>query len=744
MDNSEKLREALLDLEESRKREHQQRKTSEMLLAGLHAIVMGKNPDDIFHRLLDVLREPLGFEAAFVLRESRDGSMKAIASSDPAFTETVWQPRAMFERVFSGQPAAAYDIEIIDEWRAQPDLVKKTVLSALHFAIHTCEPRALFVCTHPERAHFSQQQVTLAHRFSVLAMQALQNIDSGLEITKLRQAEKQIERLNLVLRTVRNVNQLITKEKDRDRLLQGICDILTMDRGYANAWIALLDDRQKATATAESSLNEDFEPMAEQLRRGELTHCAKEVLKHKESITRDPVAECGDCPLASKYQGRTSVSVRLEHESKVFGLITVSVPQGLAQDEEERSLFREAADDIAFALHNLEIEAARKRLEVQLISSQRLESVGRLAGGVAHDFNNLLTVILSSCSFIVEELRMGDPLIDDLRQIDDAAKRAVSLTRQLLAFSRRQMLQVEVIDLNRTLENLDKMLRRLIGEDIDIVTELDDKMWKVEADPGQIEQIVVNLVVNARDAMPTGGKLTLETANVELDEAYTREHIDVKPGPYVMLAVSDTGCGMDAETMGQIFEPFFTTKEKDRGTGLGLSTVYGIVKQHHGNIWVYSEPGKGAIFKIYLPKTGAAEAQAQKNNHANEDTRGSETVLVVEDEPTVLKLAVRALERKGYHVLQAGNGLEGQAVANAYDGPIQLLLTDVVMPKASGKEMAEKLLVTRPEMKVVFMSGYTDNSIVHHGVLDKGMHFVQKPFTANSLTKKVRAVLDGQ
>ncbi|MBW2701704.1 MAG: response regulator, partial [Deltaproteobacteria bacterium] len=734
MDNSEKLREALLDLDESRNRERQQRKTSEMLLAGLHAIVMGKNPDDIFHRLLDVLREPLGFEAAFVLRESRDGSLKTIASSDPAFAETVWQPRAMFERVFSGQPAAAYDIEIIDEWRAQPDPVKKMARSALHFAIHTCEPRALFVCTHPERAHFSQQHVTLAHRFSVLAMQALQKIDSGLEITKLKQAEKQIDRLNLVLRAVRNVSQLITKEKDQNRLLQGVCDILTKDRGYATAWIALLDDNKKVTATAQSGLAEDFEPMAKQLRRGELTHCVKEVLNLKESIIKNPIMECADCPLASKYEGRTSVSVRLEHEGKIHGLITISVPQGLAQDEEERSIFREAADDIAFALHNLEIEAARKKLEVQLISSQRLESVGRLAGGVAHDFNNLLTVILSSCSFIIEELRMGDPLIEDLRQIDDAAKRAVSLTRQLLAFSRRQMLQVEAIDLNKTLEDLDKMLRRLIGEDIDIATKLDNKIWKVEADPGQIEQIVMNLVVNARDAMPTGGKLTLETANVELDETYARDHVDVTPGPHVMLAVSDTGCGMDAETMGQIFEPFFTTKEKDRGTGLGLSTVYGIVKQHKGNIWVYSEPGKGAIFKVYLPKTGATEAQAQKNSHANKDSGGNETVLVVEDEAAVLKLAVRALERKGYKVLQAGNGLEGQAVADAHDGPIQLLLTDVVMPKASGKEMAEKLLAKRPKLKVVFMSGYTDNSIVHHGVLDKGMHFVQKPFTANSLT----------
>ncbi|MCD4750778.1 MAG: GAF domain-containing protein, partial [Thermoanaerobaculales bacterium] len=370
MDRSEEMREALLDLEESRKRERQLRKTSEALLAGLQAIVLARDPDEIFRELSDVLREPLDFEAAFVLRENSDTTLTAIASSDPSFADTVWRPQAMFERAFAGQPVAVYDTELVDEWRSQPDPVKQGARSALHFAIHVSEPRTLFVCTHPERAHFSQQHVTLARRFSVLATQALQKIESGFEITDLKRAQERIEHLNLVLRAVRNVNQLITKEKDRDRLLQGVCEILTGDRGYANAWLALLDEKQMATTTAESGLGASFEPMAEQLGRGELPDCARAALSLGEVIVDDPVAECADCPLAPQYSGRVAVSVRLEHEGKVHGLITVSVPGEFARDEEELSLFKEVAGDIAFALHSMEIDEEREKAEEQLQKSE--------------------------------------------------------------------------------------------------------------------------------------------------------------------------------------------------------------------------------------------------------------------------------------------------------------------------------------------------------------------------------------
>ncbi|MBW2703755.1 MAG: response regulator [Deltaproteobacteria bacterium] len=564
----------------------------------------------------------------------------------------------------------------------------------------------------------------------------------GQAVARIELGERVLH-LSAVLRAVRNVNQLITKEKDREKLLRGACENLTATRGYFNSWIALFDDEQKATATYESGLGADFDPMAKRLKRGELSRCVRMAIKQEAVVLiDDPPTECGDCPLTGLYAGRVGLSSRLEHEGRVFGILSVSLPQGFSKDEEEISLLKEVADDIAFALHLFEVKEEQKLLENQLLQSQKMESVGRLAGGVAHDFNNLLTVILSSCTFMAEDLRDGDPLLDDLQQIKSAGDRAVALTSQLLAFSRQQMLQPEAIDLNRTMENLDRLLRRLIGEDIDIATRMDPELWKVMADPGQIEQIVMNLAVNARDAMPTGGKLTIETANIELDEEYARRHAGVTPGPHVMLAASDTGSGMDAETAAQIFDPFFTTKEKGKGTGLGLSTVYGIVKQHGGNIWIYTEPGKGAIFKIYLPRAKTTEEKAIRPQNKVTDSRGTETVLVVEDAAAVLRLAVKVLKRKGYNVLQARDGLEGESVANAHEGPIDLLLTDVVMPNSSGKELAGKLLAKRPNIKVLYMSGYTDNAIVHHGVLDPGTHFVQKPFSVDSLAQKVREVLN--
>ena len=385
----------------------------------------------------------------------------------------------------------------------------------------------------------------------------------------------------------------------------------------------------------------------------------------------------------------------------------------------------------------------RRKLEEQLRHSQKMEAVGQLAGGVAHDFNNLLTVINGYSELMLQQLKPDDPNQRNVTEIKKAGDRAASLTRQLLAFSRRQVLLPQVLNLNIIIANMQTMLRRLIGEDIDLVTNQREGLGRAQADPGQVEQILLNLAVNARDAMPQGGKLTIETANVDLDESYARNHVSVKPGPHVMLAVSDTGIGMDAETQKRIFEPFFTTKEPGKGTGLGLSTVYGIVKQSEGSIWVYSEPGHGTTFKVYLPRVdkpievvGATKAEAER-------PRGTETILLVEDDASVRLLVRATLESNGYHVLETTNGAEALLVSQQHTGNIHLLLTDLVMPGMSGRILAEQMVTLRTGLQVLFMSGYTDDAVVRHGGLEAGMAFIQKPFTPDGLAGKVREVLDG-
>ncbi len=378
----------------------------------------------------------------------------------------------------------------------------------------------------------------------------------------------------------------------------------------------------------------------------------------------------------------------------------------------------------------------------QLRQAQKMEAVGRLAGGVAHDFNNLLTAITGYSDLLMSDLAEGDPMRGDLEQVKHAADRAASLTRQLLAFSRRQVLQPRVLDLNAVVGSVDKMLRRLIGEDIDLLTVPAPALGWVKADPGQLEQILMNLAVNARDAMPQGGKLTIETANVELDGAYVRQHAAVQPGPYVMLAVSDTGCGMDAETRSHLFEPFFTTKEVGKGTGLGLATVYGIVTQSGGTVSVYSEPGRGTTFKLYLPRVEDAAGRPVPAGLPAPPVKGSETILVVEDEKAVRSLACEVLKRNGYTVLEARHGDEALAVSDRHEGRIALMLTDMVMPGKRGPDVARQLAAVRPDMKVLYMSGYADSGIVHQGVLDAGTAFLAKPFTPTALARKVREVLD--
>ena len=413
--------------------------------------------------------------------------------------------------------------------------------------------------------------------------------------------------------------------------------------------------------------------------------------------------------------------------------ILVRVSGRAVCNDERKTAFELFAEDVT----------ERRALEQQLQQSQKMEAIGRLAGGIAHDFNNLLMVISGYSEFLLDRLGPDPALRGPAQEIAGASQRASSLTRQLLAFSRKQMLAPKILDLNGVVtENL-KMLTRVIGEDIDLVMVPAPSLGAVRADAGQIDQVIMNLAVNARDAMPSGGKLTIETSNVSLDEEYARFHAPLRPGDYVMLAISDTGLGMDSETQSHIFEPFFTTKGP-KGTGLGLSTVYGIVKQSGGYIWVNSEPGKGTSFKIYLPRIAerAEPAQVVASNESAFTEPGTETILLAEDEANLRYLARQFLEKQGYKVIEAADGAVAMQIAVAHEGVIHLLLTDVIMPGMNGRELAQRISEIRPQTKVLYMSGYTENVIGHNGTLDAGVRLLQKPFTLRDLKSKVREVLD--
>jgi PAS domain S-box-containing protein len=455
--------------------------------------------------------------------------------------------------------------------------------------------------------------------------------------------------------------------------------------------------------------------------------------------------------LLSTFQAgfRSIMNVPLFSKGRIIGGLLLRSRAPYTYTDKDVKLAERIASQIAGAVENAQLYAERIQaeqekaaLQEQLRQSQKMEAIGRLAGGVAHDFNNLLTVIKGYSELSLAEMKEEDPFRESVEEIKKSADRASDLTRQLLAFSRRQIMEMKVLNLNTILQNLEKMLRRLIGEDIELTFLSGGDLRSVKVDPGQIEQVIINLSVNARDAMPKGGKLTIETVNAVLDEEYASKHIAVKPGQYVMLSVSDTGIGMTSEVRERVFEPFFTTKERGRGTGLGLSTVYGIVKQSGGNIWVYSEPDRGTTFKIYLPQVNEALEELCEKVETRELPRGTETVLIVEDDKEVRKLAVRILENQGYKVLKASQGSEALPLSKEYQEPIHLMLADVVMPGLDGRELAERVKFFHPQMKVLYMSGYTENAITHHGVLEKGMNYIQKPFAVDALARKVREVLD--
>jgi PAS domain S-box-containing protein len=440
---------------------------------------------------------------------------------------------------------------------------------------------------------------------------------------------------------------------------------------------------------------------------------------------------------------------RVAIEQCPFPVVVETGSRRSLEFEEQQQWFHLSIDPVmdeqgtvAGAVHCLKDITERKHLEAQLFEAQKLEALGTLTRGIAHDFNNILSVILSIAGFLKGDLPENSPLRDDVEQIRLSGERAATLVRQLLAFSRRQIASPEPVRLNDLLQNLVPMLKRLIGEDIEIVLSPDPALEEINADAGQVEQVVVNLAANARDAMPGGGKLIIETHHAVFDDEYVRQHVGAMPGRYVVLSVSDTGTGMSEEVKARIFEPFFTTKDVGKGTGLGLSTVYGIVKQHGGHVWVYSQPGRGTTFRVSFPVRSDGEKAGPKPAAPEAvDLRGHETVLVVEDDPVVRRSVRRILKQYGYDVIEAADGREGLLAAQETVKPIDLLLTDVVLPGLDGHELAEKVKLLHPEAKVLFMSGYTDTVIAHHGILDPGVAFIAKPFSSEALGKKVREVL---
>ncbi len=566
------------------------------------------------------------------------------------------------------------------------------------------------------------------------------------DITESKQAEKKIRRRNRELALLNRIIAASVSSLEQETVLETVCRELALAFDVPQATATLLN-MEKTVATIIAEYRTEGRPTAlHQTIPINNSPSFQYLLEYKAPLTvnntrQDPHL----APIHKLMCQQETISLLilpLIIKGEVVGSLGLEAIKLRPFLAEEINLALSVADQVAGALARFRLDKERQQLEEQYRQSQKMEAVGQLAGGIAHDFNNLLTGIMGHAGLAMRALPPGNPIRADLESIQKNADRAANLTRQLLAFARKQIIHPTVLDPNSLILSLDKMLRRLISEDIELVTLLASGLGWVKADPGQLEQILLNLAVNARDAMPDGGKLTIETANVALDQNYTGQHAEVIPGEYVMLAVSDTGVGMTEKVKARIFEPFFTTKEVGKGTGLGLATVFGIVKQSNGYIWVYSEPGRGTSFKIYLPRIKTMNSLNPVSDKTDNLPRGTETVLVVEDEVSVRTLAARTLSQQGYTVLEAANGEEALHLIQDYSKEIQLLLTDMVMPKMGGKILADQLTALRPKTKILFTSGYTDEAITHHGTLDAGVMFLQKPFSPKILVHKVRQVLD--
>jgi PAS domain S-box-containing protein len=539
-------------------------------------------------------------------------------------------------------------------------------------------------------------------------------------ISPLRDASGQVTHYIVLLRDVTEQWRLEAALKQNERLLQHISDALP-----AVLFLYSLEQERLVYVSRESLTITGYLPgelTGGELVLEEMLHPDDRPLVREEMLKLENAAEGGMIEVECRIQQRTGEWKWILLRTTVFDRF----PDGSAKQL------------LGVALNVTE----SRRLREQLIQSSKLESLGKLAGGVAHDFNNLLTVIQSYAEMAQSALSDEHPAYSHVEQILKASEQASHLTNQMLAFARRRIISPRVFNLNELVREAETFLQRLLPENIQMKTVLEPNLWHVHADPAQIEQVLLNLAINARDAMPEGGVLTIETANVTLGEAYTARHAEVQAGEYVLLAVSDTGIGMDERTLARLFEPFFTTKETGKGTGLGLSTCYGIVKQAGGSIWVYSEPGKGTTFKVYLPRTLETAVGLPERPVRRRVIGGHETVLVVEDNDAVREVAVAALEAQGYRVLQAASGAEALQLVEDMEEPVHLLLTDVVMPGMSGAALAQQLQERYPHLKVLYTSGYTQNVIVHHGVLEEGIAFLPKPYRPADLAHRVREVLD--
>jgi PAS domain S-box-containing protein len=574
--------------------------------------------------------------------------------------------------------------------------------------------------------------------------QVVQVRGSFQDITASKAAEQRIEHLNRVLKAIRNINKLIVRERDSAALIREGARLLVHNRGYASALIIRTDENEKPISWACAGLTASAELLDAQLQQGALPPCCDRVRSEKKVLLIDDRSGiCGMCPVAGGCAETISLCVRLSHAGVHYGCLAASLDRNMRADAEELGLFAEVAGDLAYALHALQSEKKRNSLEKQLIQAQKMESVGRLAGGVAHDYNNMLSIITGYTEMALEGVEPGSPRHADLQEVLAAARRSTDITRQLLAFARKQTIAPKVLDLNQTVESILKMLRRLIGEDIDLAWLPGRNARPVKIDPSQIDQILANLCVNARDAISGVGKITIETCSKKFDEAYCAYHEGFVPGQFVMLAVSDDGCGIAPKVMSQIFEPFFTTKPVGEGTGLGLATVYGIVKQNNGFINVYSEPEKGTTIRIYLPQHSGKANGVHPEGRAQIPSSQGETILLVEDDKSILKLGARMLNHLGYTILTASTPSEAMALAKQHSDKIDLMITDVVMPEMNGRELAGDLQTLYPDMKILFMSGYTSNVIAHRGVLEEAVRFIPKPFSLEDLSVAVRATLAG-